>query len=98
MIRCPRTYPAAAAIGLLLASCGTDAGAPAAADQGPRTPVTITHVQRDTIAKSVLLNATSQFLRKNSVRANITGTVDRAFVALGDHVRAGQPLYVIRTK
>ena len=98
MIRCPRTYPAAAAILLLLASCGTDAGAPAAADLGPRTPVTITHVQRDTIAKSVLLNATSQFLRKNSVRANITGTVDRAFVALGDHVRAGQPLYVIRTK
>lgn len=83
---------------LVLASCGSDAGAPAASDHVPTTPVTLTHVTRDTIASSVLLNATSQFMRKSPVRANVTGTVAQAFVALGDHVRAGQPLYVVRTK
>lgn len=82
---------------VLLASC-----APAPESEvvilQPRTPVTVAHVSRDTISTSVLLNATSQFLRKNMVRANLAGTVHHAYVALGDRVRAGQALYVIRTK
>ena len=97
MIRVHHLCLAASAM-LLLASCGGDAGAPAATDRGPTTPVTLTQVTRDTIASSVLLNATSQFQRKSPVRAIITGTVAHAFVALGDQVRAGQPLYVVRTK
>ena len=73
---------------------------PSAEESAPesRTPITITHVTQGPIGNSVLLNATSQYLRKNAVRSNVTGRVERAHFALGARVSAGQLLYEIRTK
>jgi len=84
-------------LALLLTGCGSEA---TTADEvlAVRTPVTLASMRRTAIAEEVGLNATSVFQRKNSVRANIAGFVERSFIRPGDHVSAGQDLYLLRTK
>ena len=83
---------------ILLASCGSGNDGSGPDQPEGRTPVTITHVVNGAIRNTVVLNATSRFLRKNTVRSTVTGRVERTFIALGDRVTAGHPLYVVRTK
>jgi len=86
------------ALAMALAGCG---GADPAINEIPttvRTPITITQLRHTAITEEVALNATSIYQRKNMVRANIAGFVERAFIRIGDRVGAGQNLYVIRTK
>ena len=82
----------------LLMSCAGDD--PSTLDEGAtsRIPVTVVHVANGPIGNSVLLNATAQYLRKNAVRSNVTGRVERAHFALGDRVTTGQLLYELLTK
>ena len=83
---------------MLITACGgRDANATDEA-VAVRTPVTLTSIAISSITQSVGLNATSSYLRKNQVRANATGYVEKCLVAVGDHVQTGQPLYTIRTK
>ena len=84
---------------LFLAAC---AGEPVAegdtATEDVVTPVTVTSVQTTFISESISLNATGVYQRKNSVRATIGGYIEKSFTNLGDYVKAGQLLYVIKTK
>ncbi|MBS1568964.1 MAG: HlyD family efflux transporter periplasmic adaptor subunit [Bacteroidetes bacterium] len=90
---------AALLVGTLpLAGCGAGSDGNASDQAEGRTPVTVTHVVNGPIRNTVVLNATSRFLRKNTVRSTVTGRVERNFIALGDRVTAGHPLYVVRTK
>jgi multidrug efflux pump subunit AcrA (membrane-fusion protein) len=63
-----------------------------------RTPVTITTISESPIVEYVELNATSQFMQKNYVKANVNGYVQSVSASLGKYVSAGQTLFVLRTK
>lgn len=63
-----------------------------------KTPVTITSVQTEPMAEVIELNAHSSFLKKNSVKATITGRVESINLNPGDFVQKGQQLLTIRTK
>lgn len=63
-----------------------------------RTPVTITHVSFEPLTEYVDLNATSQFVQKNYVKANVDGYVTAVSISLGKYVAAGQPLFTLKTK
>ena len=83
---------------LMLAGCGSSKPADGGDANDSRTPVTVTQARTGTIRTSVTLNATARFLRKNTVRSTVNGRVERADIALGDHVSAGRTIYVLRTK
>jgi len=62
------------------------------------TPVTVTTVENTAISESVSFNAVSQYQRKNMVKSNINGYIEKSFVNQGDIVQAGKPLYSVKTK
>ena len=55
-------------------------------------------VEFSSISESISLNATSAYLRKNEIKANVNGYVEKVFVNVGDQVKAGSPLFRIKTK
>lgn len=63
-----------------------------------KTPVTVTTIGRSNISESIRLSATSAFLKKNQVKATVTGYVEKCFARVGEFVQAGKPLFFIRTK
>ncbi len=63
-----------------------------------KTPVTITSVSNAPISETINLNATSSYLKKNVVKSNVVGYIEKIFVTVGDYVEAGKPLFTIRTK
>lgn len=63
-----------------------------------KTPVTITMVKAEPMAEVIELNAHSSFLKKNSVKATITGHIESINLNPGDIVQKGQILATIRTK
>ena len=82
-------------------SCHTDskkeeAAAEKQAVQG--TPVTVTSVSIDTLSEFVDLNATSAYLQKSYVKANVNGYVQSVNAVLGKYVTAGQRLFTVKTK
>lgn len=91
-------FPTSALLAVMLHACGPGNDQPAAEQGAGRTPVTVTHVVNGPIERSVLLNATSRFLRTNAVRSTVSGRIERNFSALGDPVQAGHPLFLVRTK
>lgn len=62
------------------------------------TPVTITHATFGSLTDEVLLNATSAFLLKTSVKSDVNGYLQKVNVHLGQRVNQGQELVVIRSK
>ena len=62
------------------------------------TPVTVTHATIGNLTDAVLLNATSTFLLKTSVKSDINGYLQKVNVHLGQSVSLGQELFVIRSK
>ena len=64
----------------------------------PRTPVTVTTITYGPIEEFIELNATSAYLQKNVVTANLTGYIQRSNIKFGDHVNRGQTLFVLKTK
>ncbi len=74
---------------------------PAPADEAAtetHTPVTVTSVSYDPIEEFIELNATSTYLQKSYVKSNLTGYVKSVNIKLGDLVRSGQSLFVMKTK
>lgn len=63
-----------------------------------RTPVTICYVDIKTLSEYFELNATSKFQRRISVKATATGYVDSCLINIGDEVKEGQTLFVLKTK
>jgi len=64
----------------------------------PRTPVTVTTIQYSPIQEFVELNATSAYLQKSYVKANLTGYIKSANIHFGDFVNSGQILFSLKTK
>lgn len=62
------------------------------------TPVTITTIQTSPISETISFNAVSTYQRKNIVKSNINGYIEKSFVNQGDIVKMGQQLYAVRTK
>ncbi|HVT86884.1 MAG TPA: HlyD family efflux transporter periplasmic adaptor subunit [Chitinophagaceae bacterium] len=63
-----------------------------------QTPVTVTTVSHEPMEDYVELNATSTFLQKWDVKANITGYLQTANVQLNQPVTKGEILYTVKTK
>ena len=66
--------------------------------QETKTPVTVTSVSYEPIKEYIELNATSSFLQKNYIKANLNGYVQKVNVKFGDYVHIGQTLFVLKTK
>ena len=62
------------------------------------TPVTVTSVTTGSISKVIQLTATSSYLKKNTVKSTVTGYVTKIACNIGEYVKAGNPLYLVRTK
>ena len=62
------------------------------------TPVTVTSISTGTISKVINLTATSSYLKKNTVKSTATGYITKISCNIGDYVKAGSPLYSVKTK
>ncbi len=62
------------------------------------SPVTITEISQAPMVEYLELNATSAFIQKNVVKANVNGYVRDINVALGKLVNAGDLLFTLKTK
>jgi HlyD family secretion protein len=83
---------------LLLVSCGSNTPKESDEQLKVSTPVTVTSVGNSDLSEMISFNGVSAFQRKNIVKANINGYIDKSFVNQGDIVKIGQPLYVVKTK
>jgi len=62
------------------------------------TPVTAITISNDPMMDYIELNASSSFLQKWYVKANVNGYIQKANVQLNKYVNTGQVLYTIKTK
>ena len=62
------------------------------------TPVQATNPQRINLTESIDLNANTVFLKKEIVRATFQGFIEKIFKNIGDEVKAGDLLILIKTK
>jgi len=62
------------------------------------TPVTVTSVTTGSISKVINLTATSSYLKKNTVKSAATGYITKISCNIGEYVKAGSPLYSVKTK
>ena len=62
------------------------------------TPVTVTSITTGSISKVINLTATSSFLKKNTVKSTATGYITKISCNIGEYVKAGSPLYSVKTK
>ncbi len=82
---------------LFFSACGSPAEDPVG-ELPSRTPVTATTIQTTNLTSYLELNATSQFLQKNYVKANVNGYLQQVNISLGSVVAKGQVLFVLKTK
>ena len=84
-----------------LFACKSAPGAAAADDAAVKsqTPVTVTTVEEaSSLANYLDLNATSIYLKKNYVKSNAIGYVQKSNIQPGQYVTKGQTLFTIKTK
>ena len=62
------------------------------------TPVTVSSVTIGSISKVINLTATSFYLKKNTVRSASVGYITKTFSSIGAFVKAGSPLFTVKTK
>lgn len=82
---------------LILSSCNSTAPEAEKVVE-PQTPVTVTSVIEGDITEYIDLNATSSFMEKSIVKANISGYIQSEPVQQGKYVGAGQVLFTLITK
>jgi biotin carboxyl carrier protein len=88
------------AFALLLNLAGCNSSSSTKKEETPKvsTPVTVTAIENTAISEMISFNAVSQYQRKNTVKSNINGFIEKSFVNQGDIVHTGKPLYSIKTK
>ena len=79
-------------------SCQQGQSSDASATGDVRTPVTVTSVSQGPISDFIELNATSSFLQKSIIKANINGYIHSVNTQIGKYVDAGQSIFSVRTK
>jgi len=62
------------------------------------TPVTVTSIKNGNIQKQISLSATTSYLKKNTVKSTVSGYITKISCNIGDFVKAGTPLYSVKTK
>jgi hypothetical protein len=62
------------------------------------TPVTVTSITTGSMSKVINLTATSSYLKKNTVKSTATGYITKISCNIGEYVKAGSPLYSVKTK
>ncbi len=85
-------------LSLAIVSCKGKEPVPTEEAPDASTPVTVTSIINAQMEESVVLNATSAFLQKWTVKANATGYLKSANVQLNKIVNRGQTLYTVKTK
>lgn len=90
--------PIIALLGLAVSGCNFSTENKDVSDPEVKTPVTITTVRLSSISENISLSATSAYLKKNQVKANITGYIEKCMIHVGEFVQAGKPMFYIRTK
>lgn len=80
-----------------ISSCKSKS-APAEEKADPVTPVTLTTISYDPIQEYIELNATSSFLQKSVVKANLNGYIKGVNIKYGSYVNPGQTLFILKTK
>ena len=91
-------FPALALLALAFTGCKNSTENTEASNPEVKTPVGITKIERSSISESIRLSATSSYQKKNQVKANVTGYIEKSFVRIGEYVEAGKTLFLIRTK
>lgn len=84
---------------LALISCGQNSK-PAEEEKSSKvtTPVTVTSITTGSISKVINLTATSSYLKKNTIKSTTNGYITKISYNIGEYVKAGSPLYSIKTK
>lgn len=62
------------------------------------TPVTVVSIENRSISENINFKAISAYQKKNTVKANITGYIEKTFLTIGDHVTQGKTLFTVKTK
>lgn len=83
---------------LMAASCKTESKPAEESENKGSTPVTVTSVIKGPLSDTVMLNATSSFLLKTSVRAANNGYVKDVKIRLGEVVKKDQILFNLSSK
>ncbi|HVZ55992.1 MAG TPA: HlyD family efflux transporter periplasmic adaptor subunit [Chitinophagaceae bacterium] len=84
----------------LLAGCRPGGGSQEESEETVPTvtPVTLTHPSREPMAETVDVNAVSAYLLKTYAKAPTSGYLETVSIHLGEYVRQGQVLFVVKTK
>jgi biotin carboxyl carrier protein len=85
-------------ISLMLVCCNGATKSDTEASEHVTTPVTVMSVINRPISESINLKAISAYQKKNQVRANVNGYIDKTLVNIGDYVSQGKPLFNVSTK
>jgi multidrug efflux pump subunit AcrA (membrane-fusion protein) len=83
---------------LVLAACGPKAKQAEAAVIKPKTQVAVVQVQQGQVDNSLVLTATTVYLKRNVVTAPIAAYISKVNVHLGDKIRQGTVLYEMVSK
>ncbi len=68
------------------------------AELSPKTPVEIVHIENGSIASSLPLLASTVYLKRNVVTAQIPAFITKVNIRLGDKINKGDVLYELETK
>ena len=63
-----------------------------------RTPVQVTHIRVGSITDNLILSATTVYLKRNVITAEIPAFITKVNIRLGDRINKGQVLYELQTK
>ena len=83
---------------LALTGCGQNSKPAAEESSKVTTPVTVTSITTGSISKVIKLTATSSYLKKNTIKSTATGYITKISYNIGEYVKAGSPLYSVKTK
>lgn len=83
-------------LSLLLVCCAKKDTVESVADV--RVPAAVTKIDTLAMITYTDLNATTSYLIKNTIKANVTGYLDRVNVVSNDFVKKGQLLFSLKTK
>ena len=82
----------------VIVGCNSNNNADTGVTPEVKTPVTVTSISYDPINEYIELNATSSFLQKSYVKANLNGYVKKVYIKVNDFTNSGQRLFVLKTK
>lgn len=64
----------------------------------PKTPVTVTTITHGPISERIVLNATSTYQRKHTIKAFVSAYIKTVKVTIGQSVKPGEVLFTLTTK